>query len=122
MRVDLWDAEDETRYATFQHFTIASESNGYRLNLDGYAGDAGDAMAYHNGKRFSTYDHDNDSSPFNCAQDKVGGWWYNNCYQSNLNGEYLPGGKKDSAMNWYQWKEYYGLKATTMKIRPTKKL
>ena len=33
LRVDLWDWEEQTRYATYQHFTIASEEDGYRLDF-----------------------------------------------------------------------------------------
>ncbi|KAF0302709.1 Ficolin-1 [Amphibalanus amphitrite] len=33
LRVDLWDWDEQTRYATYQKFTIASEADGYRLDL-----------------------------------------------------------------------------------------
>lgn len=36
---------------------------------------------------FSTYDVDNDkTSELNCASDYLGGWWFNDCYESFLNG------------------------------------
>ncbi|KAF0294508.1 Ficolin-1 [Amphibalanus amphitrite] len=34
LRVNLWDWEEQTRYATYQKFTIASEADGYRLDFD----------------------------------------------------------------------------------------
>lgn len=36
---------------------------------------------------FSTYDVDNDKEfELNCAFDYLGGWWFNECYESFLNG------------------------------------
>uniref|UniRef100_A0A6P4FQ92 Fibrinogen C domain-containing protein 1-A-like n=1 Tax=Drosophila rhopaloa TaxID=1041015 RepID=A0A6P4FQ92_DRORH len=50
----------------------------------------GDSLSYHKGQAFSTYDQDNDKSGnTNCAQFHVGAWWYNNCAQSNLNGQHV---------------------------------
>ena len=122
LRVDLWDFEGQTRYATYQHFTIASEEHGYRLDFLDYYGDAGDGLGYHNGMKFTTYDRDNDKSSGNCARDATGAWWYNHCYVSNLNGQYLPGSGDGTAVRWDSWRPAYSLNATTMKIRPTKTL
>uniref|UniRef100_A0A8W8LKS0 Fibrinogen C-terminal domain-containing protein n=1 Tax=Magallana gigas TaxID=29159 RepID=A0A8W8LKS0_MAGGI len=47
-----------------------------------------DSFSYHNGMAFSTADNDNDRYSKNCAQMYGGGWWYNSCHQSNLNGKY----------------------------------
>ena len=33
-------------------------------------------MVFHNEKRFSTKDNDNDSAAVNCAIVYKGGWWY----------------------------------------------
>ena len=122
LRVDLWDWDEQTRYATYQKFTIASEADGYRLDFVDYAGDAGDSLGYHNGMKFSTFDRDNDKSSGNCASSFKGAWWYNACYHSNLNGLYLPGTSDGTVVSWNDWRYNYSLNATTMKIRPTKKL
>ena len=123
LRVDLWDWEGRTRYATYQKFTIASEAHGYRLDFVDYAGDAGDSLAYHNGMKFSTFDRDQDTwSGTNCATDRQGAWWYNACSQSNLNGLYLPGISNKTVVTWDSWRSKYSLNATTMKIRPIKKV
>ena len=123
LRVDLWDWEYQTAYATYQNFTIGSEGDGYRLNFTDYAGNAGDALDFHNGMKFSTFDRDNDEDTRNCAVTYTGAWWYNGCYYSNLNGLYLPGSTDTGTVNWFHWKNsYFSFNATTMKIRPTKKL
>eukprot|EP00794_Sanderia_malayensis_P019236 gene19236-21164_t len=76
-------------HALYGKFEIGSESDGYRLTIGGYSGNAGDSLAYHNNMKFSTIDRDNDGHPnLNCAQVYNGGWWYNGCHYSNLNGLY----------------------------------
>ena len=76
----------------------------------------------HNGHCFSTLDNDNDASPsISCAAVYKGGWWYNDCHSSNLNGLY-HGGHHDTdadGINWETWHGLdYSLKFTEMKIRP----
>lgn len=80
----------------------------------------GDAMKVHNGKFFSTLDKDNDVYGGHCAVSFKGGWWYEACHHSNLNGLYLKGSHTTHAdgVNWLQWKGYnYSLETTTMMIR-----
>ena len=48
----------------------------------------GDSMKYHNGRPFSTNDRDPDPLGIHCARAYMGGWWYKNCYKTNLNGLY----------------------------------
>ena len=78
-------------------------------------------MEYHNGHKFSTFDHDVDDYSGNCAQTHKGAWWYNVCQRSNLNGLYHKG-KHDSHTDgviWDHWKgRDYSLKFVEMKIRP----
>ena len=125
LRVDLEDFEGEKRYAMYNSFRISSESDEYRLTIGNYTGDAGDALTYHNGMRFSTKDSDNDGNgTYSCAQRWKGSWWYKDCHISNLNGLYLAGSDTTWAkgVNWKPWRGYtYSLKTTTMKIRPVKK-
>ncbi|XP_043242752.1 techylectin-5B-like [Amphibalanus amphitrite] len=121
LRVDLWDWDGQTRYATYQKFTIASEADGYRLDFTDYAGNAGDSLSYHNGMQFSTFDRDHDAWDESCAAEWQGAWWYYYCYTSNLNGRYLSESCDWTGIMWREWREEYCLNATTMKIRPTKK-
>src|SRR5678815_1828473 len=51
----------------------------------------GDSLSYHDDMVFSTEDVDNDLHMRNCALDNKGGWWFNSCFSSNLNGLYHLG-------------------------------
>ncbi|KAH8411429.1 hypothetical protein KR215_004342 [Drosophila sulfurigaster] len=41
-----------------------------------YRGDAGDSLRYHAGRKFTTFDQDNDDNGQNCARTHAGAWWY----------------------------------------------
>ena len=80
----------------------------------------GDSLGYHNGKKFSTKDNDNDSSEYNCATVYKGAWWYGSCHYANLNGLYLNGTftKYATGMVWYHWKGYrYSFMKTKLMMR-----
>ena len=121
LRVDLEDFAGERRHAVYQEFRISSESDGYRMTGANYTGDAGDSLSRHFGDRFSTKDKDLDTGDKHCAQIRKGAWWYDDCHESNLNGEYLSGktSKDTYGVNWKAWRGYnYSLKTVEMKIRP----
>ncbi|XP_063961222.1 fibrinogen C domain-containing protein 1-like [Lytechinus pictus] len=121
LRVDLEDFEGEKSYASYDHFAVEDERDGYRLSLRGFNGTAGDSLLYHHGQPFSTRDRDDDASKGNCAKLYSGAWWFQRCHFSNLNGKYYEGGKLSSkGTAWYHWKNtYYSVKRSEMKIRPT---
>ncbi|XP_034656724.1 angiopoietin-related protein 7-like [Drosophila subobscura] len=59
--VKLTDFRGNERYALYSNLLIGNEQEKYSLKLLGkYSGDAGDAMSYHLGNAFTTYDKDND--------------------------------------------------------------
>ncbi|XP_035694725.1 microfibril-associated glycoprotein 4-like [Branchiostoma floridae] len=121
LRVDMWDAEGNARYAAYNTFAISPESQNYKLHIGTYSGNARDSLAYHNGHPFSTKDRDNDASTLSCAQTYKGAWWYTACHHSNLNGLYHLGPHASYAdgVNWNGWKGYkYSLKRTEMKFKP----
>ena len=89
------------------------------MHVVSFPGTAGDSLSYHRGHAFSTKDRDNDSNGGNCAMAYKGGWWYNSCHNSNLNGLYLNGKSDPKGMDWSSWKgKHYSVKRSEMKIRP----
>ena len=121
LRVDLEDFENETRYAKYSTFNIGDSTTDYTNTVGGYSGDAGDSLAYHNGRKFSTKDRDNDQSgDGSCAVLYSGAWWYNLCHDSNLNGLYLEGPQESYAdgIDLVTFRGYYySLKFTEMKLQ-----
>lgn len=120
LRIDLVDFENRTRYAFYDQFWIDNESQNYKLHVYDFSGDAGDSFAkVHDGSMFSTFDRDNDNSSDSCALKHSGGWWFNSCLASNLNGIYHDGSVKGAdGVLWTTWKKNLeSLKITEMKIR-----
>ena len=112
LRIDLGDFKGNFRYAKYSRFSIGPASEGYKLEVGGYSGNAGDSLEYHNGRTFKTKDHDNN----NCSGNFKGGWWYNNCHHANLNGVY--NGTLQSGVIWRGWKgPMYSLRFVEMKFR-----
>lgn len=75
-------------------------------------------MNAHNNQAFSTIDKGNDiHSGYNCAKLYKGGWWYERCYEANLNGLYIGNKKVDKGMRWHTWKGTQSMKTTSMMIR-----
>lgn len=89
-----------------------------------FVGDSfsGPCTKCNNGMPFSTYDRENDNAPNDmyyghCAQWAKGGWWFNACHRSNLNGWYGDSSYAQG-ITWEAWKGFYdSLKSSTMKIR-----
>ncbi|XP_050072699.1 ficolin-1-like [Anopheles maculipalpis] len=106
------------RYSAFQ---IGDESELYRMNVLGsYTGTAGDSLKRHLNMAFTTKDNDNDIFTLNCAEQNTGAWWYSNCHDSNLNGQYLNGPTNlyGKGITWKAFREQgYSLKSTRMMIR-----
>ena len=126
LRVELTDWDGESRFAEYTEFSVANEMDGFALHIGQYDGNAGDSLSMHNGARFSTYEIDRDTwSDGNCAVEHGGdgGWWYySECFQSTLNGEYRSSSDHTTAsyggISWYHWKHthYYSMKEVIMKI------
>uniref|UniRef100_K1PEQ9 Fibroleukin n=1 Tax=Magallana gigas TaxID=29159 RepID=K1PEQ9_MAGGI len=97
--------------AEYSNFRVSNESAKFMMTYDSFitsSNNAVDALGgtivdqYRaKGMSFSTIDRDNDRYPNgSCADQLRGGWWYNSCSTSNLNGEYCPDAKNISCMTW----------------------
>ena len=94
LRIDMADFRGQKEYAYYNFFMVGNADSNYTLQVAGYNGTAGDSIRYGtggsdlNGMPFSTHDRDNDKWIDNCARYWEGGWWYNLCMNSQLNGIY----------------------------------
>ena len=90
--------DGQTIAATWSSFSVASESNKFRLSVSGFNAGYYEQVDYlkdSNGMYFSTRDRDNDEWPISCSTDNGGrrggysGWWFwefhTSCSQGNLN-------------------------------------
>ncbi|XP_076829070.1 angiopoietin-related protein 1b [Brachyhypopomus gauderio] len=121
--VELQDWMEKKVYAAYSSFHLEPESESYRLRLGTYQGNAGDSLTSHNGKQFTTLDRDKDAFSGNCAHFHKGGWWYNACGQTNLNGVWYSGGVyRSKFQDGVFWADYgggfYSMKSVRMLIKP----
>uniref|UniRef100_A0A452FG65 Tenascin n=1 Tax=Capra hircus TaxID=9925 RepID=A0A452FG65_CAPHI len=118
LRVDLRD-HGQSAYAVYDKFSVGDARTRYRLKVEGYSGTAGDSMAYHNGRSFSTFDKDTDSAITNCALSYKGAFWYKNCHRVNLMGRYGDN-SHSQGVNWFHWKGHeHSIQFAEMKLRPS---
>ena len=120
LRVDLGRYNSQIGYAKYSSFSIGPAETNYVLHVAGYSdGNVGDSLAsYHNGFPFGTYDAPHQS--MNCPQIYRGAWWYAQCHEVNLNGQWLNGPHTSFAdgIEWKAWTGYYeSLTFTEMKVR-----
>ncbi|XP_034116246.1 angiopoietin-related protein 7-like [Drosophila albomicans] len=84
--VHLVGLDGEIKYAQYDNFQILDNNNNFILkSLGNFTGNVSDALKYAEGMPFSTFDRDNDAATHNCADVFIAGWWYRNCFDSNLN-------------------------------------
>ncbi|XP_078357593.1 ficolin-2-like isoform X1 [Oculina patagonica] len=123
LRFDMEDYEGDRRYAEYVTFSVADESDNYRVTIDGYQGTAGDSLLSLSkpisNMQFTTKDRDNDvNGNGNCAFHFKGGWWYNGCHNVNPNGLYQGGGYGEG-ITWTSFRgQEYSLKNMEIKVRP----
>ncbi|XP_036989800.2 angiopoietin-2 isoform X1 [Artibeus jamaicensis] len=124
LRIRLADWEGNEAYALYEQFSLSGEDLNYRIRLRGLTGTAGKISSISQpGNDFSTRDADRDKCVCKCSQMLTGGWWFDACGPSNLNGMYYPQRQNTNRFNgikWYYWKgSGYSLKATAMMVRPS---
>ena len=114
-----------SKFSRYSDFSVGNEASGYRLRVSGFdrSSTAGDSMTFHSNMKFSTFDRDQDTHKSNCAQTFKGGWWYNDCHESNLNGVYYRSSEGfydvRDGLSWTAWVGYrHSVKSTLIAIRP----
>ncbi|XP_061109766.1 angiopoietin-1-like [Conger conger] len=123
LRIELTDWDGHLAFSHYDRFHIGSEKNNYRLFLRSHSGTAGrQSSLVIQGVDFSTRDMDNDNCICKCALMLTGGWWFDACGPSNLNGLYYMHGQSIGKLNGIKWHYFkgpsYSLRATAMMIRP----
>ena len=115
--VEIEDFNGEKAHASYNEFSVYSETEKYKLEVREYSGTAKDSLSVHSGLPFSTIDQDNDPhTSKHCSQAHGGGWWYKFCGMAFLNGHYVP--SPNVGITWIKWtNSIHRLKQTTMKIR-----
>ncbi|GBO14796.1 Techylectin-5A, partial [Araneus ventricosus] len=83
VRFDLEQITRETAFAEYNYFWIDEEAQNYKLHIEDYSGDAGDALKPHNGEDFYTKDKPGKSEGSGMHK---GGWWLDVYPSTNLNG------------------------------------
>lgn len=122
LRIDLQAANGTSAYETFSNFSLSNNPD-YILHLGPRSGSLNikddEVYKHHNGRAFTTYDRDLDTSTDNCATLWHGAWWYYNCYVLNLNGKYLEPGTKGNWKGIHHQSFMYGesLKSSKMMLR-----
>ncbi|MBN3288385.1 MFAP4 protein, partial [Polyodon spathula] len=79
-----------------------------------------DSLSSHSGRKFSTFDRDQDGAGFNCAMEFLGAFWYHDCHSAHLNGVYYQGSNSPygKGIHWITWRGLnYSLKGAEMKMR-----
>ncbi|KAF4073877.1 hypothetical protein AMELA_G00248350 [Ameiurus melas] len=123
LQVQLKDIEGNQAFSQYDHFYIDGEEKKYSIHAEGFGGTAGRTSSLtHSGTMFSTKDQDNDRCSCKCAQMASGGWWFDACGPSNLNGIYHTGISnvmRYNGVKWYYWKGPNSIVTrTTMMVRP----
>ncbi|XP_059154485.1 fibrinogen beta chain-like [Physella acuta] len=107
-------------YAVYRGFKVENEAAKYKMSYTSFSGgNVEDQFSYHNGRKFTTIDSDNDVwSGRNCAVDYgSGGWWYDDCHAVNVNGEWASRVSL-KGIHWYSITSYFdSLDFVEMKLR-----
>ncbi|XP_029970998.1 angiopoietin-related protein 3-like [Salarias fasciatus] len=89
LHILLEDWKHNRRFIEYSFHLDGPEDN-YRVHLTYLSGNLPDPLTNHSGLMFSTKDKDNDKHQgVHCAQQQTGGWWFDACGDTNLNGRYF---------------------------------
>ncbi|KAH8326462.1 hypothetical protein KR067_008262, partial [Drosophila pandora] len=129
LRVELTDGDKQPNsdWAEYSTFRLDSEAYSYQLTVDGgFRGSLPDALELLNQVDFSTHDRWSDLSATSgaagiCSEHYGGGWWFNGCTQSNLNGHQDV---HQAAIIWPGWVSGIGQpgpRSSRMMVRPVER-
>nr|XP_029480084.1 angiopoietin-related protein 3-like isoform X1 [Oncorhynchus nerka] len=125
LNIQLEDWKRGKRFIEY-NFSLDGPEAHYRIHLSQASGNLPDAMSNHTGMMFSTKDQDNDKlEDSHCAYTYTGGWWFNACGDTNLNGKYIhvrPKGRSERrrGIHWIPTRgASYFLRSTQISIRFT---
>ncbi|XP_060555447.1 fibropellin-1-like isoform X5 [Ruditapes philippinarum] len=122
LRIDLEAADGAKAFETFENFSL-SAGPAFTLHIGNTIASLNiskrNSFVYHNGVKFTTYDHDADNDfADNCAVEWHGAWWYLNCYEANLNGNFLfPGTYDYHGMVYKSFNSIQSLQKSKMMLR-----
>ncbi|XP_052789384.1 angiopoietin-4-like [Mya arenaria] len=121
LRIEVSLPDGTTGFDEYSGFYI-SPPDQYNFKVDRRINSAGMSRSYLlsdsrgngdiNHQPFSTYDKDGDRSVDNCARNHGGGWWYNDCTYSNLNGQY-----NTDEFRYFSFQPFRAFKTSTMMLR-----
>ncbi|KAI5614625.1 angiopoietin-related protein 3 precursor, partial [Silurus asotus] len=124
LSIELEDWKDERRLIEYM-FTLEGPASHYTIHLTYLFGNLPDALSNHTGMMFSTKDKDNDNlDESSCARNYSGGWWFNGCGGTNLNGRFtwMRSRNRNPRRKGIYWRpsngSSYTLKFTKISIRP----
>ncbi|XP_058122420.1 ficolin-3-like [Anopheles ziemanni] len=118
--VEFRDFHDNYGNVTYGEFEIQSEADSYRVKKIGkFTGPAtSDNFITYRGRKFTTFDRNNDAFDMDCAVLRHGAWWYEGCTNQNLNGRYQNTTNDPSSMTWFGLKnDFRGLSFSRIMIR-----
>ncbi|XP_018015506.1 uncharacterized protein LOC108672372 isoform X2 [Hyalella azteca] len=126
----LNDFRGQNATAAYGQFRVSDEGSGYRLmaaQYDDKRSTAGDGLAFHHRRSFSTYDRDNDEyHGSHCGLDYGAGWWFHQCHVSLLTGagtsDAQRGTEGPHTLHWRNWKGEEALHSAALLIRPKNQL
>ena len=103
LMIDLRQADGNGMTWIYHTFKVDGSNEKYQLHIGDAEGppNGNDAMAYHDGAPFTTYDKDNDNNTGNCASYHKGGWWFKNCYTCVLTGPHSDSLQTFNRIAWY---------------------
>nr|XP_022316703.1 fibrinogen-like protein A [Crassostrea virginica] len=123
LRIHMMNFSGTTYDAIYKNFRVGDEESKYNMTYDCFVevnssavdafGNTSQSSFSAKNMPFSTFDNDTKEG---CANKQKGGWWYNICSLSNLNGNYCEEGQH--CMTWSISVEHlFGHSETMLSIR-----